>query len=104
MGSPWREVLRRHHSIIRRELQRFHGQEIATARDGFLAVFDNPARALLCAAAVGDSVRELELEVRCGIHMGEVERSDGTVGGIAVHIGARVAALDWGPQAQIGAS
>ncbi|MBA3583563.1 MAG: adenylate/guanylate cyclase domain-containing protein [Gemmatimonadetes bacterium] len=88
----WREVLRQHHVVVRAQLGRFGGQEIATAGDGFLAVFDNPARAIVCAAAIRDQVQEVGLEVRCGVHMGEVERSDGSVGGIAVHIGARVAA------------
>jgi tetratricopeptide (TPR) repeat protein/TolB-like protein len=89
----WREVLRAHHTVVREELLRHHGHEIATAGDGFLSVFDSPAHALLCAAAIRDAVRSLDLAVRCGIHMGEVEREDGDVGGIAVHIGARVAAL-----------
>ena len=89
----WREVLRAHHAVVREELRRHHGHEIATAGDGFLSVFDSPANALLCAAAIRGAVRDLDLAVRCGIHMGEVEREDGDVGGIAVHIGARVAAL-----------
>jgi tetratricopeptide (TPR) repeat protein len=89
----WREVLRGHHTAVREELRRHHGREIATAGDGFLAVFDSPAHALLCAAAIRDAVRDLDLSVRSGIHMGEVEIEIGDVGGIAVHIGARVAAL-----------
>jgi class 3 adenylate cyclase/tetratricopeptide (TPR) repeat protein len=89
----WRDVLRAHHAAVRQELRRHHGHEIATAGDGFLAVFDSPAHALLCAAAIRDAVRDIELSVRCGLHMGEVEREEGSVGGIAVHIGARVAAL-----------
>jgi tetratricopeptide (TPR) repeat protein len=89
----WREVLRAHHAAVREELRRHHGQEIATAGDGFLAVFDSPSNAILCADAIRDAVRGLELSVRCGLHMGEVEREGADVGGIAVHIGARVAAL-----------
>ena len=89
----WRELLRAHHAAVRAEIRRFHGQEVATAGDGFLAVFDSPSNALLCATAIRDAVRSLDLAVRCGVHMGEVEREDGDVGGIAVHIGARVAAL-----------
>ncbi len=89
----WRELLRAHHVAVRDEIRRHHGHEIATAGDGFLAVFDSPSNALLCAAAIRDAVRPLDLSVRCGVHMGEVEREDGDVGGIAVHIGARVAAL-----------
>ena len=89
----WRELLRAHHAVVRDEIRRHLGHEIATAGDGFLAVFDSPSNALLCAAAIRDGVRPLDLSVRCGVHMGEVEREDGDVGGIAVHIGARVAAL-----------
>jgi tetratricopeptide (TPR) repeat protein len=89
----WREILRAHHAAVREEIKRHHGHEIATAGDGFLSVFDSPAHALLCAAAIRDAVGRLDLSVRCGIHMGEIEREDGDVGGIAVHIGARVAAL-----------
>ncbi|MGH7567097.1 MAG: adenylate/guanylate cyclase domain-containing protein, partial [Gemmatimonadota bacterium] len=89
----WREILRAHPAAVREELRRHHGHEIATAGDGFLSVFDSPAHALLCAAAIREAVRALDLSVRCGVHMGEVEREDGDVGGIAVHIGARVAAL-----------
>ena len=89
----WREILRAHHAAVRQELRRHHGHEIATAGDGFLAVFDSPAHALLCAAAIRDAVGGLQLSVRCGLHMGEVEREEGNVGGLAVHIGARVAAL-----------
>ena len=89
----WRDVLSQHHALVRNELHRYQGEEIATAGDGFLAVFQSPALALLCAAAIRDAVRELGLEIRTGIHHGEIQRDGGTVGGIAVHIGARVAAL-----------
>jgi TolB-like protein/class 3 adenylate cyclase/Flp pilus assembly protein TadD len=89
----WRSVLSQHHALVRKELHRYHGEEIATAGDGFLAVFDSPALALLCAAAIRDAVRELGLEIRAGIHHGEIQREPGTVGGIAVHIGARVSGL-----------
>jgi class 3 adenylate cyclase len=88
----WRELLAAHHGRIRRELGRFRGREIDTAGDGFLATFDGPARAIRCAGAVTESVRELGIEVRAGLHTGECELVDGKVGGIAVHIGARVAA------------
>jgi TolB-like protein/class 3 adenylate cyclase/Tfp pilus assembly protein PilF len=89
----WRDVLSQHHAFVRNELRRYQGEEIATAGDGFLAVFQSPALALLCAAAIRDAVRELGLEIRTGIHHGEIQREAGTVGGIGVHIGARVAAL-----------
>jgi class 3 adenylate cyclase len=87
----WRELLQRHHSLIRRELVRYRGAELDVAGDGFFARFDGPARAVRCARAITDGVRELGLEVRAGLHTGECEVIDGKVGGIAVHIGARVA-------------
>jgi class 3 adenylate cyclase len=88
----WRKLLAEHHDRVRRELARFRGQEIDTAGDGFFATFDGPARAIRCACAVTESVRELGIEIRAGLHTGECELVDGKVGGIAVHIGARVAA------------
>jgi pimeloyl-ACP methyl ester carboxylesterase len=87
----WRELLERHHVLIRRELVRFRGTELDVAGDGFFARFDGPARAVRCACAITKSVRELGLEVRAGLHTGECEVLDSKVGGIAVHIGARVA-------------
>jgi pimeloyl-ACP methyl ester carboxylesterase len=87
----WRELLARHHAVIRRELVRFRGAELDVAGDGFFARFDGPARAVRCACAITAGVRELGLEVRAGLHTGECEVMDGKVGGIAVHIGARVA-------------
>ena len=88
----WRDLLERHHSIVRRELMRFRGREIDTAGDGFFASFDGPARAIRCACAVVDGVRDLGIDVRAGLHTGECEVVDGKVAGIAVHTGARVAA------------
>jgi class 3 adenylate cyclase len=88
----WRELLERHNAIVRRELMRFRGREIDTAGDGFFAAFDGPARAIRCACAVVDRVRELGVDVRAGLHTGECEVADGKVAGIAVHTGARVAA------------
>jgi pimeloyl-ACP methyl ester carboxylesterase len=87
----WRELLERHHSLIRRQLVRFRGAELDVAGDGFFARFDGPARAVRCACAVSESVRDLGLEIRAGLHTGECEVMDAKVGGIAVHIGARVA-------------
>ena len=87
----WRDLIERHHTAVRRELGRFDGHEVDTAGDGFFATFDGPARAIRCAQAIVDSVRPLGLEVRAGLHTGEVERADGKVAGIAVNIGARVA-------------
>jgi class 3 adenylate cyclase len=88
----WRELLEQHHSVIRRQLARYQGRELDTAGDGFFASFDGPARAIRCACAIGDAVRDLGLDVRAGLHTGECEVIDGKVGGIAVHVGARVAA------------
>ncbi len=88
----WRGLLEQHHAAIRRELARFRGREIDCAGDGFLATFDGPARAVRCATAIRDAVAALGLEVRAGLHTGEVELMGPKVGGIAVHIGARVAA------------
>ena len=87
----WRELLGRHHAVIRRQLIRYHGKELDTAGDGFFASFDGPARAIRCACAITEAVKELDLEVRAGLHTGECELLDGKFGGIAVHIGARVA-------------
>jgi pimeloyl-ACP methyl ester carboxylesterase len=89
----WRELLERHHTAIRHELARFRGEELDTAGDGFLATFDGPARAIRCACAIRDAVGSLGIEVRVGLHTGECERLDGRLGGIAVHIGARICAL-----------
>ena len=87
----WRELLERHHGLIRRELVRYRGAELDVAGDGFFARFDGPARAIRCAWSITEAVRELGLEIRAGLHTGECEVMDGKVGGIAVHIGARVA-------------
>ena len=91
--TAWRELLGRHHAIVRRELARFSGTEIDTAGDGFFATFDGPARAVQSAQAIESRVRELGMEVRAGVHTGEIETLEGKVGGIAVHIGARIGAL-----------
>ena len=87
----WRRLLERHHALVRQKLVRYSGREVDTAGDGFLATFDGPARAIRCAAAITEGVRELGLDVRAGLHTGECEIVDGKVRGIAVHIGARVA-------------
>jgi class 3 adenylate cyclase len=89
----WRGLLGNHHAAVRRNLVRFRGREIDTAGDGFLAAFDGPARAVRCAQAISDDVRSLGIEVRAGLHTGECELMGEKLGGIAVHIGARVAAL-----------
>ena len=89
----WRELLGDHHRIVRAQLARFRGREVDTAGDGFLATFDGPARAIRCARAIVQSVGELGIAIRAGLHTGECELVDDKVRGIAVHTGARVAAL-----------
>lgn len=89
----WRELLERHNDVVRRVLARFSGREIDRAGDGFLATFDGPARAVRAALAIVDELATLELDVRAGVHTGEVELIEEGIGGIAVHIGARVAGL-----------
>ena len=88
----WRDLLSRHHASVRRELARFRGQELDTAGDGFFATFDGPARAIRCAQAIVAHVGELGLDLRAGLHTGECELHDGKLAGIAVSVGARVAA------------
>jgi pimeloyl-ACP methyl ester carboxylesterase len=88
----WRELLEEHHAAVRRELERFRGNEIDTAGDGFMASFDGPARAIRCARAIEDANRALGVDVRAGVHTGECERLGDKLSGIAVHIAARVAA------------
>jgi pimeloyl-ACP methyl ester carboxylesterase len=89
----WRDLLDEHHALVRRELERFRGREVDTAGDGFFATFDGPARAIRSGKAIVESVRGLGLEVRAGLHTGEVELAGDAVRGIAVHTGARVAGL-----------
>jgi class 3 adenylate cyclase len=89
----WRDLLDNHDTIVRHELQRFGGREVNTAGDGFVATFSSPSAALACADEIVDAVRVLNIEVRVGIHAGEVEVRGTDVAGMAVHIGARVTAL-----------
>jgi class 3 adenylate cyclase/pimeloyl-ACP methyl ester carboxylesterase len=87
----WKELIQRHHTIVRETLERWHGVEVDTAGDGFYATFDGPARAIRCALDITQRIRELGIEVRAGVHTGECEIVDGKCTGIAVSIGARVA-------------
>jgi pimeloyl-ACP methyl ester carboxylesterase/class 3 adenylate cyclase len=89
----WRDLVQDHHARVRGQLARFRGREVDTAGDGFFASFDGPARGIRCAQAISTSVRDLDLEIRAGLHTGEVEQIGEKVGGIAVSIGARVASL-----------
>jgi class 3 adenylate cyclase len=91
--ARWRELLAAHRAAVRTELERFRGREVKTLGDGHLATFDGPARAIRCGGAITETARSSGLEVRVGLHSGEVEVMDEDVGGIAVHIAARVGAL-----------
>jgi class 3 adenylate cyclase len=91
--SAWRDLLQRHHAIVRRDLARFQGRELDTAGDGFFAAFDGPARAVQAATSIRDGLHALGVEIRAGLHTGECEVSDGKIAGIAVSIGARISSL-----------
>jgi class 3 adenylate cyclase len=88
---PWRDLVARHHALVRAQLDRYRGRELDTAGDGFFATFDGPIRAIRCAVAVRAALRDLGLEIRAGLHTGECELIGEKPGGIAVNIGARVA-------------
>lgn len=91
--AGWRELVERHHVLVRQQLSRFRGEEVDTAGDGFFARFDGPIRAVRCARAIGEALGTLGLEVRAGLHTGECELVGGKIAGLAVNIGARIAAL-----------
>ena len=91
--AAWRSLLDRHDAAVRRQLERFRGREVKVTGDGFVATFDGPARAIQCAQSITAAVRPLGLEVRAGLHTGEIEMREEDIAGVAVHIGARVAAL-----------
>jgi class 3 adenylate cyclase len=89
----WQGLLADHNRTVRRQLERFGGNEVKVVGDGFLATFDGPARGVRCAIAIRDEVRELELAIRAGVHVGEIEVLPDDIAGLAVHLGARVSAL-----------
>jgi class 3 adenylate cyclase len=91
--KAWRELLDRHDALVTRALERHRGRKVNPTGDGVLAIFDGPARAVQCATAIRDGVAELGLQARAGAHTGEIELRGDDIGGIAVHIGARVAGL-----------
>jgi class 3 adenylate cyclase len=91
--NSWRELLEMFYVRVREILHQYRGREISTSGDSFLATFDGPARAVRCASAIRDTVRSLNLEVRCGVHTGECELVGNDIAGIAVHTGARVASI-----------
>jgi class 3 adenylate cyclase len=88
----WRDLLDQHHDLVRAELNRFGGREVSTTGDGFFATFDSPAQAVRCALSTRDGVSSLGVQIRAGVHTGEVEVRGSDLGGLAVHIGARIAA------------
>jgi class 3 adenylate cyclase len=89
----WHALLDAHDAVVRSQLARFRGREVNTSGDGFLAMFDGPQRAIRCAMAIRDAVQALGIQVRAGLHTGECELRGDDIGGIGVHIGARVSAL-----------
>jgi class 3 adenylate cyclase len=86
----WRDLLDAHDRTIRRQLERFRGREVGTRGDGFVATFDGPGRAIECGCAMRDAVEAIGLQIRVGVHTGEIEIRDDDVAGVAVHIAARV--------------
>ncbi len=91
--ARWRELVARHDDLVRTQLERHRGREVKTLGDGFLAIFDGPARGIRCARAIADNVRALDINVRVGLHTGECELVANDIGGMAVNIGARISAL-----------
>ena len=89
----WRALLDAHDAMVRHQLERFRGREVKGTGDGFLFTFDGPARAIQCGCAIRDAAHQLDVEVRVGVHTGEVELREGDIGGITVHIGQRVSSL-----------
>jgi class 3 adenylate cyclase len=100
----WRILLDEHNQVVRREIDRYRGREIKTLGDGFLATFDGPARAVRCATTIIAALRGLSLEVRCGVHTGEIEMKGEDIAGIAVHIAARIAAQAQGGQVLVSST
>jgi class 3 adenylate cyclase len=91
--SRWRDLIHAHNTIVRRELDRYRGREVHGTGDGVLATFDGPARAIRSAVAISEGVRPLGIEIRAGLHTGEIEMLEDDIGGIAVHIGSRVSSV-----------
>src|SRR5207245_3199278 len=89
----WRELLDRHDLMVTKQVERFRGRKVKTTGDGVLATFDGPARAIRCACAIRDGATGVGMQVRAGVHAGEIEVRGSDVGGLAVHIGQRVSAL-----------
>jgi class 3 adenylate cyclase len=100
----WQALLHDHHRVVRQQLERFGGHEVKTVGDGFLVTFDGPARIIRCAGAIRESVRELGLEIRAGIHTGEIEVQPADIAGLAVHIGARISVLARGGEVLVSST
>ena len=91
--GAWRDLLSKHHRLVRTQLARFRGREVDGLGEGVFATFDGPARAVPCASAIADGLKTLGLDVRAGVHTGEIEQTNGSVRGVAVHIAARIATV-----------
>ena len=102
--AAWRDLLAQHHETIQLELDRYRGREVDRAGDGLLALFDGPARAVECAATIARRARAMALEVRAGLHTGEVELVTGGVRGVAVHVASRIAALASGGEVVVSST
>jgi class 3 adenylate cyclase len=102
--TAWRELLDRHNTIVREQLERWRGREVKTLGDGFIATFDGPARAVRCAQAIIAALAELGVEARAGLHTGECELLDGDVTGIAVHIGSRICSMGDGGEVLVSST
>jgi class 3 adenylate cyclase len=100
----WRALLVQHDDLVRQEISRLRGREVKALGDGFLATFDGPARAVRCAAAIAQRARSLDLQIRCGLHTGEIELNGQDIAGIAVHIAARIAAQAHGGQVLVSST
>jgi class 3 adenylate cyclase len=100
----WRELLERHNTIVRREIDRSGGREIDTAGDGFLVTFDSPARAVRFAAAAMSGLRTISIDIRAGIHTGECRVTGPTLSGLAVHIASRIAAMAEGGEVLVSST
>jgi class 3 adenylate cyclase len=102
--EAWRQLLQHHHAVVRRELARFRGRELDTAGDGFFAAFDGPARAVRAAISMRDSLAELDVSIRAGVHTGECEVHDGKLTGMAVNVAARISGLAGGGEVLVSST
>jgi class 3 adenylate cyclase len=102
--KAWKDLLDRHDQAVRRQIERFRGREVNTVGDGFVVTFDGPGRGIACACAIRDAIRAIGIELRCGVHTGEIEVRGNDVAGMAVHIGARIGSLAASGQVLVSAT